>query len=219
MSRVLPVLIGILVLVTTGLVHGWWTDRWHPSNELLQATQRLNQLPTQLGDWKSEEHLQDPQVLEMAGAVGHYSRTFVDPRSGSRVLVILLVGKAARMAVHRPEHCYTAAGYRMTGSPIQVKIQPNGHAVSEFDTALFTRDDPGGPNQMRIFWSFGSSHGWSVPSSPRWKFAQERVLYKLYVLRNVAGDPGPIIQDPCIQVLGELLPAFERTLPAEPKEV
>jgi hypothetical protein len=33
MSRLMPILVGLAVLVAAGVVHGLWTERWRPSAE------------------------------------------------------------------------------------------------------------------------------------------------------------------------------------------
>ena len=93
-------------------------------------------------------------------------------------------------------------------------IQPKGAEKSEFFTSLFSRDETDGPSRLRIFWSFGASGDWTAPASPRLKFAREKVLYKLYVIRNVS-EATPLRDDPCVRLLGELLPVLDRTLWAE----
>lgn len=212
MLRALPLLVGLTVLGTAGLVHGLWTDRWRSAADLLEARDLVAELPADIGAWKGEEVEQDPDALEMAGAIGHYSRTFLDPKTGEKVLVILLVGKAARMAVHRPEHCYTAAGYELKSKPTEVQVTPPDSEPAELGTALFGRDEATGPSVLRIFWSYGTTQRWSAPANPRWQFARERVLYKLYVIRSIAGQPGLIRDDPCVRFFGEFLPVLERTL-------
>ena len=49
------------------------------------------------------------------------------------------------------------------------------------------------------------------PAFPRWAFARRPVLYMLYVSRNVE-NPGPIQTDPCVRLLGQLLPVLNKTL-------
>ncbi|MFO0877273.1 MAG: exosortase-associated EpsI family protein [Gemmataceae bacterium] len=212
MRRVVPLLIGLAVLVTVGLVHGRWTDRWQPSTDLVEAADRVAQLPENIGDWKGQEVVQDPEALAMAGAVGHYSRRFQDPQTGEQVLVILLVGKASRLVVHRPEHCYTTAGYIIKNQPTTLRLGIPGLEEAELATGLFVRDEVTGPSQLRIFWAFGANHRWSAPTSPRWAFAREPLLYKLYLIRGVAEEPGSIREDPSLRLLGELLPLLERQL-------
>jgi hypothetical protein len=106
MSRRLPFLVGIALLLGAGVVHGLWTGRWQPSQEVAAAAARLHTLPDDIGTWKGEVAEQDPEDLKMAGAVSHWSRQFTDSVTGEQALVILLCGKSARMMVHRPETCY-----------------------------------------------------------------------------------------------------------------
>lgn len=212
MFRVLPILIGLTVLFAGGLVHGRWTDRWVQSEELSTAVERIEALPDDLGPWKGTPYPQDEKALAMAGAAGHYSRSFTDPVTGEQVLVILLVGRASRMVVHRPEHCYQSDGYLLRDAPLPIEVQPAGEPVSHFLTGLFRREEEAGPNQLRIFWAFGTDEGWEAPGSPRLQYARRRTLYKLHLVR-LANNVSPALrEDPCVRLLGQLLPVLHRTL-------
>lgn len=212
MVRVLPILIGLTVLLAGGLVHGRWTDRWVQSEELTTAVERIESLPDDLGPWKGTSYPQDPAALAMAGAAGHYSRSFTDPVTGEQVLVILLVGRATRMVVHRPEHCYQSDGYLLRGAPLPIEVQPAGEPVSHFLTGLFNREEEAGPNQLRIFWAFGTDDGWEAPGNPRLQYARRNTLYKLHLVRHANGAPPAMRDDPCVRLLGQLLPVLQRTL-------
>jgi hypothetical protein len=212
--RFVAVLLGVALLVGAGVVHGLWTDRWEPSLELERSVQRLAELPADIGSWKGEAYEQDAEALTQTGAVAHYSRTFTDPTSGERVLVVLLAGKPGRMSVHRPENCYRASGYELAGEPIRCTVRPSGTAAAEFWTGVFVREEATGPTHTRIYWTWYDGEHWVAPDSPRWRFARCRVLYKLYVIRNVAAATPPET-GPCVRLLGELLPALERRLAAE----
>lgn len=214
MSRSIAILIGLIALVGSGVAHGLWTDRWHQSEQLSEAAKRFALLPPDLGPWKGEEVEQEPAALAMTGAVAHYSRSFLDPETGERVLVILLVGKPARMSVHRPEHCYTASGYTMNGTPVKPQIQSEGFDTADFFTASFTHEEASGPSQLRIFWAFSSGDRWEAPASPRTRFAHLGLLYKLYIIRNFAGSGGPLSEEPGIRLMELLLPELKRTLSA-----
>ena len=211
-SRLIAILVGLLVLVSAGVVHGLWTDRWHQSEQLALAVESFADLPDDLGPWKGQEYEQNPDELALTGAIGHYSRSFLDPDTGDRVLVILLVGKPARMSVHRPEHCYQAAGYTMHGEAVKAQIRGDGVEAAEFFTALFSREEASGPTQMRIFWAFSSGDRWEAPNSPRMRFARQGFLYKLYVIRNVVGSSGSLNNDPGVRLMGQLLPELKGTL-------
>jgi hypothetical protein len=213
--RLLPLLSGLVILVMSAVVHGVLTHRWQPGMELQQAVDRLQQLPDTFGDWIGEPFEQDAQSLAFAGAIGNYSRRFTNQQTGDQVMVSLLVGRSQRMVVHRPEHCYTAVGYQLIGSPVRFEMQPPGKASGELFTAIFQRDETHGPSRLRIFWAFGSSDGWKAPDNPRLAYAGVPVLYKLYVVRPVAVNSSEVRADPCVGLLNELLPALSRTLFAE----
>jgi hypothetical protein len=97
---------------------------------------------------------------------------------------------------------------------VKLTVTPAGEPGTELWTALFSRDDPAeGPQQLRIFWSWYAG-GWDAPDNPRWVFARKPVLYKLYVIRTVQGTT-PIQADPSVRLLGQLLPALNKTLADE----
>ncbi len=213
MVRKLAIVVGVVVLVGSGLVHGLWTDRWKSTEDLERAAGRLADLPDDIGSWKGEAVQQDADDLKQSGTLAHYSRAFTDPETGEQVTVLLLVGPARKLVVHRPEHCYRSAGYELMGEPVSIKITPPGQQEAELLTGLFTRDDPGGASQLRICWSWFGGERWEAPANPRLSFARHSVLYKLYVIRNVAGST-PLPADPCVRLLGELLPILEQALSA-----
>ena len=216
MSRWLSVLTGFALLLGGGLVHGLWTDRWTPQPRLARAGELLAGLPADLDGWKGQDYEKDSEELAselaLTGAVGHYIRLFVDPVTGDKVLVMLLAGKPVHMAVHRPEDCYRAAGYELAGQPVKAKVEAKGAPPAEFFTGLFSREESEGPSRMRIYWSWLGEGEWEAPKSPRFRFARQPVLYKLYVIRSVGGVDVPVKDDPCIRLLGSLLPVLHQTL-------
>jgi hypothetical protein len=211
MSRWVPLLVGLAVLLGTGIVHGLWTDRWRPSQELAEAAARLEGLPDEIGTWKGEVYEQDPEELKLTGAAGQWCRTFTDARTGEKVLVLLLCGKPAQMSVHRPEHCYRAVGYEQAAAPVHVQIRSPGKTPAEFWTGVFSRDESAGPSQLRIFWSWCAGDRWSAPDSPRLAFARQGFLYKLYVIRSVT-ESGTLADDPGVKFLEQLLLILDEAL-------
>jgi hypothetical protein len=209
-----PFLLGLVLLLGGGTVHGLWTNRWQPSQELAEAAARLATLPNDVGSWKGEVYQHDPEVLKMAGAVDHWSREFTDSVTGEKVLVILLCGRSSRMVVHRPEHCYQVAGFELAGPAQRVQITLKGGSTEQLWTGLFNRDDVKGLTQLRIFWSWSTGEKWEAPDSPRLAFARTRVLYKLYVVRPVTKPLRPI-DDPATTLLGQLLPILDNALRQE----
>lgn len=209
-----PVLLALPVLLGGGALHGLWTDRWSPSPHLAEAAAKLEALPEDIGPWTSVPYEQDAEALAMTAAVGHYSRTFTDPLTGEKVLVMLLAGKPAQMVVHKPEDCYRAAGFTQLGDSERIKATLPDGSESELFTGLFNRDEAAGPTQLRIFWSwYGSDiHKWQAPSAPRFHFARQPVLYKLYIVRSIVGPGPPLTEDPAYRLLTVLLPVLNHRL-------
>lgn len=207
--------LGLTILIAGTVVHGLWTERWVPTRFVQEAAARLDDLPNQWSGWKVEPYEQDPESLAVAGAINHYSHSFTNPQTGERVLMILLCGKAPRMVVHRPEHCYRAAGYVMSASPSRVQAKGVPDATAELWTSVFTRDEIDGPNRIRIFWSWLAVEPdaiWLAPDNPRFAFAHHKALYKLYLIRNTTENNIPIENDPCIRLMESLLPKLKQTL-------
>lgn len=216
MRKNLPFIVGLILLVGGGLAHGLWAGRWTPSPALAEAKERLDSLPADLGAWKGEDYDRDADELDaelkLAGAVAHYVRVFRQPETGEKVLVMLLAGKPAQMAVHRPEDCYRAAGYEMAGPASKASVEAKGAPAAEMFTGTFRRDDADGPSRMRIYWAWDGGEGWEAPSSPRFAFARKPVLYKLYVIRDVSGGDSDPKDDPAAALMAELLPALHRAI-------
>jgi hypothetical protein len=212
MVRSSPIVVGLAVLLGAGAVHGLWTERWRRSAELEEAGGRLRALPDEVGGWKGQLAEQPAEELAAAGATAHWGRFFTDPAGGEAVQVLLLCGPPGRMAVHRPEDCYRTAGYALAAAPEHCRLRPAGGAAAELWTGLFTKEEAAGPVQLRIFWTWGAGGAWRAPAAPRLAFARHKALYKLYVIRELHGPEGPLGDDPCVALLGRLLPELDKSL-------
>ena len=115
MSRNAAILIALGILTASGLVHGFWSERWNPSTALEEAAARVEEVPLTAGDWKAETVDSEPSVFFQAGARRYWTRCYVNPKKKGTFFVILMCGRSGRMAVHTPEVCYRGAGYEMGG--------------------------------------------------------------------------------------------------------
>ena len=212
MTRILTFLAGLAVVIGSGVVYGAWTQRWQNSADLETQAAKLHNLPEEVGGWHGESIDLDGEALAMAGAEGWWVRRFTNERTGSSLLVILLCGRPGPMSVHRPENCYCAAGYALSGPPI--KYTPPtapGASPTEFWTGKFKQPEAGG-RELRIFWSWYGDGSWRAPDNPRWDFARLPALYKLYVIRETSGRPERLDDDPAVDLMRHLLPEMSRTL-------
>jgi hypothetical protein len=206
-----PLLAALAVLLVSGLVHGFWTQRWHTAEALDDAVARVYAVPMQAGTWKAVAIAVDPEPYEQARAIGWWMRRYTRDGSSAAISVILMCGRAGHMAVHTPDICYRGAGYEMAGEPVQeVIVLPNGQGEAQFWTARFRLPARTGGQDLAIHWSWAATGSWQAPSSPRLVFGGQPYLYKLYVVRETAGDP---VRDPeTTEFLRQLMPQLEATL-------
>jgi hypothetical protein len=213
MSRLLLFLAGLAIILGAGLVHGVWTERWQPRRELQDAVARLQNLPGNLGPWKQSPAKLDPEALRQAEAVGHWSKEYTHEGGGNTVLVILLCGRPGPMSVHRPEHCYSGAGFEMTAPPFPYEVlAEDGSRLAQCWSAKFRQQDAADPTRLRIFWTWFAGGSWQAPESPRFVFAGNPALYKLYVVRVMTAAQERFEEDPCLDFLRRLLPALTQAL-------
>jgi len=208
----------VVLIIGAGLVHGAWTHRWGPSPALAALGARFESVPMVIGDWKGTVFEVPPEDRAMAGAVACLGRVYSNPSRGVSVSVLLLGGLPGKISTHTPDVCYNGGGYTVDSpSAFQRRDGPDEHQA-EFRTALATRGGTS-PSVLRIFWSWNASKGWSAPEEPRWKFAAEPALCKLYVIRETAGavvDPGA---DPCNDFLSVFLPELDRKVFSAPNRL
>lgn len=121
MKRHAAILIAVVVLAVSGLVHGFWSRRWAASTVLQEAAARVDNVPLTFGDWQGESLAEDPSMFYQTGAQRFWTRSYVHTQKKTSLLVILMCGRAGRMAVHTPEVCYRGAGYELDGQP---KVMP-----------------------------------------------------------------------------------------------
>ena len=218
MKRHLLIGSALLVVLGSGLVHGWWTERWHSSPALGVAVARLGEVPLTIGPWKGEPVDVDPQAVAQANVAGCWMRRYTHGVSGEAVTVLLMCGRAGPVSVHTPEWCYGGAGYEMAGAPTRLALGPVADLPpAQFWTARFAKLAPAVPEQLRIFWAWGAAGAWTAPDRPRLAFARQPVLFKLYVLRSLRSASERLEDDPCVEFMRQLLPQFAGLFDLDPQ--
>ena len=51
-----------LLLLATGVVHGFWTDRWGSAAEPQEAAAKLDDIPLAVGDWQERAYWDEYQM-------------------------------------------------------------------------------------------------------------------------------------------------------------
>lgn len=213
LKRYFPIAIVAAMILGSGYAHAVWTDRWTVSPAVQNSVKRLSKVPHRLGTWEGSDREMDPRQLAQAGAVGHVARTFENSSDQSKVMVLLMCGRAGPMSVHSPDICYRGAGFVLDGQPAQylVPFEPKGR-TAEVMRANFTKQDGAETQRLRIYWTWLGKDRWQAPNSPRGHFSGQTALYKLYVIREFTQPEAKVDEEACQDFLQRLFPALDTAL-------
>ncbi len=201
----------VALIAVSGLVHGTWTNRWRAAPELKSLATRFQSVPRQIGDWTATSRSLPPREMAIAGAVGEALHVYTNSAANQSISVMLLCGLPGNISAHTPDACYPGAGYSLGESQRYVQSYGDPPRVAEFQTAVATRTGVN-PSRLRIYWTWHGSSGWSAPENPRWAFAAEPMLTKLYVVRQTGAVQDDPSADPCAAFLSLLLPEVDRLI-------
>lgn len=176
------------LLLAVGVYHGLATDRWSDPEATDHPGVRLADLPLEIGDWKGEllprGDDDDPKT-----AARHFR--FTEAKTNRWILVAISSGRAGRVAVHNPEHCYLGSGYKVVDE-IRTESLPAGpRDQASFWTGHFQKKKPTGLESIRIFWGWTNDGNWQAPAYPRLFFAGAPLLHKLYMIHPVYQNESP----------------------------
>jgi len=216
MSRTVAFSIAFVLIVSAGLVHGLWADRWGNSEALDQASSRVADVPMQFGDWVGKAVDGDARNFAQAGAQTYFMRSYTHRRTNASVLVILMCGRAGRMAVHTPEVCYRGAGYEVIDAPEAAPVRTElGEELGVFWTSRFEKSTIG-TGKLRLYWGWSAGATWEAPVNPRWRFRGQPFLYKLYLSHEAGDSPGSATDSVANSFLRQFLPELNSSLPLRP---
>jgi hypothetical protein len=208
MMRYLFGLTALAAVIAAGIVHGVWTDRWGTPLEPTALAARLDQLPLVLGEWQGQDL--DYDWKELGPVAGSLYRRYVNHRTRAAVTIFIVCGRPGPVAIHTPDVCYRASGYEMLS--LEKYPLPPGTALGEFCTSHLRKTRSSEQQHLRIFWSWYAGGTWSVPPNPRLAFARYGVLCKLYLLHEIGSSSEPFDQDPCVELMSQLLPELRKSV-------
>ncbi len=214
MTRILALVGAILVLLGAGYVHGLATGRWESGESNVTAIARLDQIPEQIGEWRSESQEMDLKGLAGAGIRGGITRVYTERTTGVRVTLMILYGKANQLSVHTPDVCYPAAGYEQVGGASKIRITPTSDTKEgSFWVNTFRKADRPTLDELTVHYAWGVDGSWKAPDGDaRMSFAWYPGIYKMYVVRAMDKPNGPTSSGPSVEFLEASLPDIERAL-------
>lgn len=210
MSRTLSVITVFVALGLSGVVSGYWTQRWSASagsDGLKQATQ----LPLTAGEWDSREKPVNPAEIQMAQAAAIVQRVYVNSRTGQVATVMLISGRAGPISVHTPEVCYSGNGYDPEGAASRFSI--SGDHGNQF-WRLRLKKHAAVPVLLSVYYAWNDGSGWQAAEKPRVLFAGRSAIFKLYVVRERTAESETETDDSTRDLLRVLLPSLN--IPTSP---
>jgi hypothetical protein len=208
MTRILPVATAVVALISCGVVHGLWTDRWVPKSDPAAAAARFDGLPLTVGDWEGEALEVSPRELQ--GLSGYLARRYVNRDTGDVVTLALMCGRPRVVSIHSPDVCYAASGYEVTAPSRYGPADLPGRA--SFWMTEMVRSRAAEQTRLRVFFAWSAAGAWEAPDNPRVAFAGVPVLYKLYLLRDLPAGNAPLADDPCLDFFKRVQPELQECL-------
>jgi hypothetical protein len=212
MTRYLVPLLSAVILLASGLAHGFLSDRWTPrADELVrEARGRLEAFPEHVGSWDGvPRHWNE---FDRTMPEGEFvTREYVNRLNGNAVGMLTAAGHSRNVwQWHTPEQCYPAQGYELVAPVAKTTVTVEG-VEAEFFHADFTLPRGSTPVHVRVFWAFSGDGRWLAPELSQLAFGRFANLYKVYVTRSLAQPGEPLDNDPCVEFLKVALPRLNDT--------
>lgn len=213
MNRSMPLILVIALITMTGVVRGKWSGRWVGAALGDAPRHRLSTIPLSVGDWNGEAVSLDERELKLARVEKSFVRRYVHRQTGDVVTVMLLGGQPGPISVHTPDVCYRGSGFEEVGDAVSYSAGSEGSP--QFRVRAFQKQSPM-PFLIRVFYCWTVQGDWISPEFPRLAFAGEPVLYKLYLIREVARLGDVSSDDPAIRLFEALQPHIRAVLSDTP---
>jgi hypothetical protein len=164
-----------------------------------------------IGTWSGTEESLEPGIMEQAQIEGYLLRRYTDEQSGTVVSLLIVCGRPGPVSVHTPDVCYGGAGFALESGMKALDIEDVG-GPARFRVGDFIKEASTRVDRLRVFWAWTVGSGFEEPTRPRIAYALQPYLYKMYVVRNLAGgNPAPE-DDPSVGFLKAALPVLQATL-------
>lgn len=209
------VVILLLTAVMTYVAGAKW-GRWGGfSEQMVNASKSLEQIPKSFGDWDAGEDEQLSQTsVDMLELADYVVRQFFNQKTGERVSVLMMVGPTGRLVVHTPQVCFGGRNFKMMSEPIPVTFPGNGPSSGKESSSLsklvFKNQSLNGGTKI-FYYGVSTGGPWMpITGTSRYDLQGNRFLYKLQLEAFVKDE---FERDDCIKrFLTEFLPLIDGKL-------
>lgn len=213
MLKIFPIVLAFVLVVGYGVVEAVWTDRYAESDEIEQACLRLENIPTQVGDWQGKELQLEQKFLDQGEVSGYILRDYVNRKTGELLKILIICGKPGPTSVHTPDVCYRGAGYRLHGERQRhTEMVPSMPQPVDLWSGDFRKTKSTLPEELRIYWTWTHNGHWEAPTYPRFHYVGQSTLYKMYVVHAGTHDAKTSEKDVCLRFMHEFLPVVNHAL-------
>ncbi|MEO2033140.1 MAG: hypothetical protein ABGZ35_13745 [Planctomycetaceae bacterium] len=199
MKTLLPVALVLLTAAISGWQHGRLTERWGVTADVAAIAARIEDLAIDVDGWDSTGQtgsIKDA-VRNQAGAEGYFSQHYVDSVTGADVRATVMCGPPGPIAMHVPTVCFTNAGMTQLATEEPAKLPGSKDEDQHFWMADYRPQESRPGPTIRAFWSWSpDAADWTIPEAPRFEFAREPYLYRIYItapsaiFKRVSDDSG-----------------------------
>jgi hypothetical protein len=216
MKQNIAIAVAAVLIVGAGWREWTWTGFPSGVSESVEEqlfAERLEKVPLNIGEWEGTDlEKMDPRERATAGISGELSRNYHNRRTGEAVSMFIVSGNARNIALHTPDQCYVAAGYTMMQSPGPYSVEVGSETV-DFSTTEFKKEQVGGTQLLRIFWTWSSDGKWESPKLGRVQLAGRPALYKMYLDTDELRSGGRSVEKtPSLTFIRDVLPVLNATL-------
>ena len=123
-------------------------------------------------------------MARIAGSSDSIERTYINEKSGERVVVLILYGLATIVWPHAPDACYPAVGFRQLIAPVDVPVEISGSNIQAlFRVQTFAKINANQAEDCReVAHSFRNAGRWGIDWLKDWKsFRYHPGMFKVQV--------------------------------------
>lgn len=220
MTRHLPLVAAIIVVLGGGVVRARWASRQADTRDIQAAASRLASVSKNSGEWVSTEREFNVSEYASAGIQGALLRDYKHQGTGQQMTLMIVCGRPGPIAAHTPEVCYPGAGFQVLSDHIRVTLERgNARPPDLFWKLRLNKKDSVLPQYLNVTYSWSPDGTWLAPErDARFAFADAAVLYKLYAIRPVPpsiameGEAVEAETDPTVDFLQAVLPDLNRAI-------